>query len=1118
MSGDIVTIPQRVPVTSWFRSALNVQVGEEARVGVMILYSAAAIGGVLTVGMTVASALFLSGLAPSFTPYLFILSGFTTLPILLLYNRVAVRFPLDQIAIGTPLLLLLIALAFRLLLGTPLAEHFLVLASLYLFVVIAATLVRIQFWTFAGQIFNPREAKRLFGLIAAGGTISSIIAGFSLAALSRIFGAPNLLFIVVAALGTCMTCAWLLGQMLQDATAKVVSAPSRGSRKVATPSLWQDVRALLRSPLLLDVGVLIILQSLLVNVAAYQFYLALQSTFQDRSQDMVAFLGAYEFWAGIGAFFLQFYLTGRVMSRWGLFAALAFYPLGIALGEMVALLMGGAMVAMALVRAMDPLLRRTINDAAMNALFLPISPELRERSRQLLEATYAFTFGLAGIGFVLLQAVPDWTYLHYAIPMLLLAVAWLVLLRRRARGNYLHALQESLSRRRLHLDMTVDVADETTWEVLRNALRHPDEMEVIHALHLIERAPNAQWTAHLVPLLDHPSPEVRILALRLLGREGDVEQVEQVATLLSTSDEAVRAAAIDTYSAIVGTKSIGHILPFLEESNPRIQGAAVVALIRYGGIDGVLHAAPVLKALLESPEPAAREAGARVLADLEIATFYAPLIPLLDDPDIGVRASAIRAAGVLRRRELLPHLLHNLEDKAVASTAADALAYYGEIGLPLLDARLADAAEKRDIRIWVPRILWRIGTLSAAEVLVAHLREADDAVRLEVYRALARLPASERVSVQTGVLQEALLAELREYYIWYVTREDINAEGEAVLLDDAFRARMKQALDRIIYLFGIYYPEQRVERERLALHADSPNARAMAIELLDNLAYGEVKMLLLPLLEAPPETVLALAEKHFDLTRQPTSTRLAALAQDNDPWLRACAIYQIGVREQHDLYWMVSEALAAEDPLVRETALAVSRKLVDRQRWDEVLHAQGDAPFPSVRHYAQAYLNGKGGSIMLSTIERVLFLQGVELFREIPGEALIPVAAIAEEVTFELGETFIRQGEVGDCLYVIVAGEVSVVISELGEVVRRGSRDIIGEMAIISHQPRSADCIALTDVTALRIDQGDFWELLSETPLMARGIIRVLTQKLNEAVANMRRRGEVRGSGEPLQA
>lgn len=155
---------------------------------------------------------------------------------------------------------------------------------------------------------------------------------------------------------------------------------------------------------------------------------------------------------------------------------------------------------------------------------------------------------------------------------------------------------------------------------------------------------------------------------------------------------------------------------------------------------------------------------------------------------------------------------------------------------------------------------------------------------------------------------------------------------------------------------------------------------------------------------------------------------------------------------------------------------------------------------------------------MLSTVERILLLKAVDFFQRFASEELLPVARVMEEVTFESGERFIAQGDVGNCLYILAAGEASVVIRGVGEVARRGPRGVIGEMAVISHQPRAADCVALSPITALRLDYDAFWELLTEKPRLAEGVIQVLARRLDEAVANLQRlsQGEASEPPQPL--
>ena len=135
---------------------------------------------------------------------------------------------------------------------------------------------------------------------------------------------------------------------------------------------------------------------------------------------------------------------------------------------------------------------------------------------------------------------------------------------------------------------------------------------------------------------------------------------------------------------------------------------------------------------------------------------------------------------------------------------------------------------------------------------------------------------------------------------------------------------------------------------------------------------------------------------------------------------------------------------------------------------------------------------------MISTIERVLFLRSVPLFRTIGGEELAQVAQIAQEAYFAPGETFIRQGEAGDCLYVVIDGAVDVLVEGRLRVARVGAKGILGEMAVLTDAPRAASCTAADDTIALRIDRDDFWELMERQPAVALGVIREMSERLEE--------------------
>jgi len=134
---------------------------------------------------------------------------------------------------------------------------------------------------------------------------------------------------------------------------------------------------------------------------------------------------------------------------------------------------------------------------------------------------------------------------------------------------------------------------------------------------------------------------------------------------------------------------------------------------------------------------------------------------------------------------------------------------------------------------------------------------------------------------------------------------------------------------------------------------------------------------------------------------------------------------------------------------------------------------------------------------LISTVEKVLFLKSVDLFRQIPGEDLVSVAQIAEEITFEIGEDLMIEGDPGDAMYLIVFGRVDV-ISQGERITSLGERECVGEMTILDSEPRSATVTCVEPVAALKIEREDFYALMNEVSDIALGMIKVLTRRLRE--------------------
>ena len=148
------------------------------------------------------------------------------------------------------------------------------------------------------------------------------------------------------------------------------------------------------------------------------------------------------------------------------------------------------------------------------------------------------------------------------------------------------------------------------------------------------------------------------------------------------------------------------------------------------------------------------------------------------------------------------------------------------------------------------------------------------------------------------------------------------------------------------------------------------------------------------------------------------------------------------------------------------------------------------------------------------------------LFRDIPADELARIAEITREVRYAPGQAICRRGERGEDLYMIVAGAVTVrhgdhVLAELGP------GEVVGELAVLDSNPRSADVIALSPLRVLTLGGGEFRALIERHAVLAGELLRVLAarvrntsarqERVDQLIRAFRERGHVLAALDPLE-
>ena len=126
---------------------------------------------------------------------------------------------------------------------------------------------------------------------------------------------------------------------------------------------------------------------------------------------------------------------------------------------------------------------------------------------------------------------------------------------------------------------------------------------------------------------------------------------------------------------------------------------------------------------------------------------------------------------------------------------------------------------------------------------------------------------------------------------------------------------------------------------------------------------------------------------------------------------------------------------------------------------------------------------------------KVELIRKVPLFAKLKKKELEDVAHIADELDLPEGKTMAIEGDRGREFFVLLEGEAEVTKGEQRINTMRDG-DFFGEIALVTHMPRTASVTATTPVRVLVITEHDFAALIKRSPDIARGVAEALAERI----------------------
>lgn len=941
-------------------------------------------------------------------------------------------------------------------------------------------LVNLEFWGVSAVVFDVRQSKRIFSVIGSGDVPAKAIG----AILTVLIHSTSVLAILISVAFVM----FLLAFFTQKRTFRLTEMPEMQADRVRKKDEAQYIKNLFGgSRLVFEMCIGLVAVSLSATWIEYNFFVNVKYKFHSQ-HDVIAFVGYMLAITYSISTVVKLSLSSRVIDRFGLRNALLFLPIGTVIISAVLVVLSSIQndenalwMEFSAAYLLFEVMRRTMFDPVFLVMFQPLSTHQRLKGHTLAKGFYEpLGMGIAGL---LLYAEYyfdfSFTWIHFGFTVLSAFIAFYYL--SRAFRHYIMELKTALSKRFLNNDELVMQGD--AFQVILKNIESEKPEEVLIAIDWILRYDAEKLEKILPKLLQHSSEKVRLRALQ------ELERTSPASNILETLEGQVFKEPIADCRKL-GVQILAKLQRFDNQKLQELLNSTDIAFTE-GALIGSLSVKNSLgetrlKSLCDKTSNLEeKNAALGIIKSLKLLPYEAFVVESLKDENL--REKAIETAGKLTTPNLIKALAGQLSNHLVAKKSLRQLILIGEPSL----TEIKHLKGSKDVFVLQKIVSFceKFQSNDSKKLLFELIENKNWEVSTAALKALGSYPKDDS---QQPYFEQILKQELAQTYQLL--------SGFGTLPDETLQHEIDQTSDRIFYVLMLLYDRDIVQDAMQGVVHSSKEKRANALEILDNIIPREIYKCLHALLddssnEEKKVVFIAFFDKNIEtksiiplvLDKGERAFGTWTIAQALQAWKPAQNQFSVGEISLFEVY------LNHPKNLIKEAAY---KTLVS----NEVFKQQ-----PEFEKYIKLIdMSHSPEKATISELERVIVLKNTQLFAETPENVLTSIVPIMKEISFYEGKTIFKKGEIGNCMYIIYAGEIGIYDHEtLLATFTKG--DVFGELALLDAEPRSASAIAVSDVLLFRIDQEDFFDLMEERNELLRSVLRILCQRIRNQNDKIRR-------------
>ena len=1029
----------------------------ELKPSVILFFHSFFLVSVIITSKTARDTFFLSRYDQTFLPFMYILTA------LIMWKGVGY---IQKILKGKSLLQQNIYLHASFAFGTLLFAFFnrgLFVPILYLWVEIITALMGMKFWELATNIFNSRQGKRLFGIITAGGSLSGVITGISISQLAS-YGSDALILFTSFGILLCMIFIFFLKQYFMST--------QKGFEKEVDIPKFQFLKM---EPFVKHILFIVILLASLSTFVDYQFKIEIANQFSTEIQIMT-FFGKFYMITGVISIIIQLFLSGRILSYFGVSAGIGSYPFLIIIGA-ITFIIFSPFVALSLIKGVDQVIKPTMLGTTMELIWLPISkrkkkftkPFFNNTIKSMVQALTAFLIiGLSTLNFG-----------SSSVYVLIIGLAFIfMMLILRTKSYYYEAVGNAIDSRQLDSGkLNINFSLPSIQDTINSQLENSDKFSLLFVLDTIRNEEIEPWLDKINKLKSFEDRDVRDAVITYFGGNQQLFSTENLYEI-SESDENYAPVAIQYLKHRTDIDS--DILSNLVNSpNEVVQLCTLCHLYEHKKTS--IELIEIQDRILKTSAPA------KILQYVdEVSIFSADFLDKLFELKIAhIQLICLKKVDLSNHPHLIELILKSLNDSQFKMEIINELIKFDlEKLIPVIETFLNKNINNCELLNGIPQLLIMIESKEVKPVLEKLILVGSGELLIEISNVISKSKQDYSLFINEQIIIEKSqeIAGMIFQNIEFIYEDTFIARDD--FIKDYFKYKEFEELECLLRFACILLKNEPIDSYVHSIKNKDTQV-PFIIEVIEHKLPAAISTVLVPIIEIESDIEKYNVGCQFYQLNRKLDAQCIDLYDSNDDWLQAITSYLIVKEGVENIN---SDSIKWEN--LKPNIIADN--VIDMRRFQQT----------PIHEKIKNYIKLQENETMFTILEKITTLKKIELFSNIPSKILYHVSQITEEVEFLEGETIFSEGDFGDHMLVIARGKVRI---------HRGSKTIVemgngacfGEMAILDGEPRSADATAIQDCILFKINQRDFSQVLSTQNEVMTSIIKILTMRLRETTQKL---------------